>query len=112
MVIIGAGAGVLNMHRPGIELETTQVVGVTDVNAEAAQKVADTYGCPMYADYKTMLAEAKPDVAVILVGKTSEDGAMIQIHGDEDLYPAGTFIEPLDDKDIEVKGSSPENVWS
>jgi predicted dehydrogenase len=66
MVIIGAGAGVLNMHRPGIELETTQVVGVTDVNAEAAQKVADTYGCPSFPDYKTMLAETKPDVAVIL----------------------------------------------
>jgi predicted dehydrogenase len=65
-VIIGVGAGVLGMHRPALELETTQVVGVSDLNAEVGEERAAELGCPFFADYRTMLAKTKPEVAVIL----------------------------------------------
>lgn len=52
------------------------------------------------------------DVAVVLVGKAGEDGALVQICGDEDLYPAGTFIEPLATDETVLKTTSAANVWS
>ncbi len=63
------------------------------------------------------------DVAVIEMEKTGEENVMLQILGDDELYPAGTIIEPFEDKpDVkEGKGpSAPEllvthavvNVWA
>lgn len=65
-VIIGVGAGVLNMHRPGLALATTELVGVADINTEVGYQRAQELGCPFYADYRAMLAETKPNVAVII----------------------------------------------
>lgn len=65
-VIIGVGAGVLNMHRPALTLETVQLVGVSDVNAEVGAARAAELVCPFYEDYERMLAETQPEVAVIL----------------------------------------------
>jgi predicted dehydrogenase len=64
--IIGVGAGVLNMHRPALELEAVKVVGASDINAEAGYQRAKELGCPFYADHRAMLSETKPDIAVIL----------------------------------------------
>ncbi len=65
-VIIGVGAGVLSMHRPALELETVDLVGVSDINAEVGRQRADELRCKFYEDYRAMLAETRPDVAVIL----------------------------------------------
>lgn len=65
-VIIGVGAGVLNMHRPALELEAVKVVGVCDLSSEVGHQRAKELGCAFFADYRTMLSETKPDVAVIL----------------------------------------------
>jgi predicted dehydrogenase len=64
--IVGVAAGVYQMHRPGLQLETTEVVGVNDMNVELGKQRADELGCPFYADYHQMLAETQPDVTVIL----------------------------------------------
>ena len=65
-VIIGVGAGVLGMHRPAFELDTTRLVGVSDLNAETGRARATELGCSFFPDYKTMLRETEPDVAVVL----------------------------------------------
>lgn len=64
--IIGVGAAVFNGHRPGLQLETVELVGVSDVNAERGLPRAEQLGCPFFADYHTMLAQTRPDVAVIM----------------------------------------------
>src|SRR5690349_2301804 len=64
--IVGAGAAVFGMHRPALSLPTVQVVGVTDVNQDLAEQRAEELGCPAFPDYRTMLADARPDVVVIM----------------------------------------------
>jgi len=65
-VIIGIGAGVLGMHRPAWQLETVELVAGSDIDAEAGRRNADEVGCAFYTDHRAMLAETRPDVAVIL----------------------------------------------
>jgi predicted dehydrogenase len=69
-VVIGVGAGVLDMHRPALQLETVDLVAASDVNAELGQRRADELGCAFYADHRTMLAETRADIAVILTPHT------------------------------------------
>ncbi len=64
--IVGVGATVLGMHRAALSLPAVQLVGVTDVNADAAARRAEELGCPAYPDYRTLLAEARPDVVVVM----------------------------------------------
>ncbi|GHA13061.1 dehydrogenase [Devosia pacifica] len=64
--IIGVGASILGGHRPGLELDTAELVGVTDVNQEIGSARAEELGVPFFADHHALLAEAKPDVVVIL----------------------------------------------
>ena len=40
-VLIGAGAGVLGMHRPALELESVELVAVSDINAEVGRQRAE-----------------------------------------------------------------------
>lgn len=65
-VIIGAGAGVLAMHRPALEQGSVHVVGVSDISTDVGRARADAFGCPFYADVGAMLRETAPDVAVVL----------------------------------------------
>ncbi len=65
-VVIGVGAGVFNMHRAGLELGTVEVVGVSDLNVAVGRQRASELGCAFFADYRQMLAEARPAVAVVM----------------------------------------------
>jgi predicted dehydrogenase len=65
-VVIGVGAGVFVMHRPALEWETVELVAVSDINAELGQPRATELGCAFYTDHRAMLADTRPDVAVIL----------------------------------------------
>ena len=69
-VVIGIGAGVVGMHRPAWQLETVELVAGSDVNEAAGRRTADELGCAFYADHRAMLAETRPDVAVILAPHT------------------------------------------
>jgi predicted dehydrogenase len=64
--IVGVGAAVLGMHRPAFSLPTVQVVGVTDVDQAAATQRAKELGCPAFPDYRSLIAEARPDVVVVM----------------------------------------------
>jgi len=64
--IIGASAGIAESHLDAIKnLPGAKIVGMQDVAPERATKRAAEFGCPFFADHKKMLAETKPDVAVI-----------------------------------------------
>lgn len=65
-VVIGAGAGIFNAHRAALALPMVELVAVADSNAERGQPVAQEFGCAFYLDYRQMLAETRPEVAVIL----------------------------------------------
>jgi len=64
--IIGVGSNVFNMHRPGLQDDLFQIVGVNDIRTDVGEKIGAEWGCPHYPDLTTLLAEAKPDVVVIL----------------------------------------------
>jgi len=68
LAIVGAGAGVFNMHAPALralEVEV-EVVGLSDVVAEPAQGRAADFGCPFFADYHQMLASTLPEAVVVI----------------------------------------------
>ena len=65
-VVIGVGAGVFKLHRPMLQQDHVELVGVSDVNADLGRQRANELGCPVYADHRAMLAETHPEVAVVL----------------------------------------------
>lgn len=65
-VVIGVGAGVLNMHRPAFELPTATLVAVSDINETLGRQRAAELGCSFYEDYRVMLADCRPDVTVVM----------------------------------------------
>jgi predicted dehydrogenase len=64
--IVGAGAGVLNMHREALALPTIDIVALSDINRVIGQVRAQELGCAFYADHQQLLAEVRPDVVVVM----------------------------------------------
>ena len=54
------------MHAPALQSAEIQVVGVCDVNLEAAERQAERFGCPYFADHRALLAAVRPDAAAVL----------------------------------------------
>ena len=64
--IIGSAAGIALTHlRALAQLPNAQIVGMSDVAAERGAERAAEYNTPFFTDHKTMLAEVRPDIAVI-----------------------------------------------
>lgn len=65
-VVIGVGAGIFKSHLPALTtLPSVDLVAVSDINAQTGKQRADELQCSFYEDYRQMLAETQPDVAVI-----------------------------------------------
>jgi predicted dehydrogenase len=64
--VIGAGAGVLKVHRPALLSQDVELVAITDINEELGRNRAVELGCDSYADHRDMLADKLPEVCVIL----------------------------------------------
>lgn len=64
--LVGVGANVFSMHRAGLDLPTTEIVGLFDINREVANKVSNELGCVAYPDLESMLADAQPDIVVVM----------------------------------------------
>jgi predicted dehydrogenase len=65
--VIGAGAEIFrNCHRDAFEHGIVEAAGVTDVDGLRARSVAAELGCAAFATVETLLAETRPDVAVIV----------------------------------------------
>lgn len=65
-VVIGAGAAVFQMHRPALRRDDVNLVAVCDTKQAKAQHLLEEFRCGFYSDYRRMLAEVNPDVAVIM----------------------------------------------
>ena len=64
--VIGVAAGVFSMHFPAVKQPIVDLVGVCDIREELGQQHAEMLGVPFYADYRRMIGELKPDVAVVI----------------------------------------------
>ncbi len=64
--IIGAGAGVFNMHRAALQLPEIDLVALSDINPTIGQQRAVELDCAFYSDHHQLLTEIQPDVAVIM----------------------------------------------
>jgi predicted dehydrogenase len=65
LIVIGAGANVWNLHRPGVEAIGAEVVAVHDADPVKAGKVAAELDCPAASTVDELLA-FDADAAVIL----------------------------------------------
>src|SRR3979411_3327211 len=64
--VIGVGANVFNMHDPALRSNNVEIVGVCDINVEAAERQAERLGCPYFADHRELLAATRPDAVAVL----------------------------------------------
>ena len=64
--VIGVGANVLGMHRPALESDLVNLVGVCDLDVQKGRERAAELNCPFFEDYHAMLRETQPDVAVVM----------------------------------------------
>lgn len=63
--IVGAGAISQSYAQAFEHCESAMLVAVADVRAEAAQALAQGFGCPSYASYKDLAQQAHPDAVII-----------------------------------------------
>ena len=64
-VIIGAGIISSSHLKTMANHSRTELAAIADISLEKAQAAADAYGIKAYTDYKEMILEEKPDIAVI-----------------------------------------------
>jgi UDP-N-acetyl-2-amino-2-deoxyglucuronate dehydrogenase len=64
--IIGCAAGIVPTHLQALaRLPGAQIVGMSDISAERGAARAAQVGCRFFVDHRALLAELRPDVAVI-----------------------------------------------
>ncbi len=64
--VVGVGANVFNMHAPALQSSEIEIAAVCDVNLAAAERQAERFGCPYFADHREMLAAIRPDAVAVL----------------------------------------------
>src|SRR3712207_695468 len=65
--LIGGGASIATTHvRAMQQIPQIQVAGLSDINPETGSARAVELDCPFFVDHRDLLAEVRPDVAVIL----------------------------------------------
>lgn len=65
-VVIGCAAVIASTHLHAMaNVPAVQIVGMADLDAERGRVVANEASCPFFTDYRRMLADVRPDVAVI-----------------------------------------------
>ncbi|MEK8132180.1 Gfo/Idh/MocA family oxidoreductase [Paenibacillus filicis] len=66
VAVIGCGSIAKHRHIPEYALlPQVELVAFCDINEERARSYADQYGAKVYTDYRTLLAEVKPDAVSI-----------------------------------------------
>ena len=64
--IIGCAAGIAPTHIAALaQLPNASIVGMADIAAARGAARAAESGCPFFTDHREMLAETRPDIAVI-----------------------------------------------
>jgi predicted dehydrogenase len=65
--VIGVGANVFDLHARAIRTSGLELVGVADVNRQAADKRAEQLGCPAFLDHRELLSATRPEAVAVLV---------------------------------------------
>lgn len=85
--VIGCAAVIASNHlRALASLPGAQIVGMADLNVERGSVPASQAGCPFFTDYRMMLADVRPDVAVICTPHPSHAAIAI------DCFAAGAHV--------------------
>jgi len=64
--IIGCAASIVPTHlRALAQVPNAQIVGMADINAERGSARAAEVGCAFFTDHRALLADLRPDIAVI-----------------------------------------------
>lgn len=93
IVIIGCGL-IADSHAKAIRtIIDAELVGVCDVNPDAAGRLAAEHGCAAFGDAREMLDKCKPDVAIICVPTF--------VHGENVKYCAERGVHVLCEKPLE-----------
>jgi predicted dehydrogenase len=64
--LIGVGANVYGMHRPGLELDHIEIAGVVDLRADVNERIHNEWHAPAFTDYRQMIEAIRPDVVVVM----------------------------------------------
>lgn len=95
IAVIGGGAVIAAAHLEAIAAQpTARLVGLSDLSAERVAPRAAAAGVPAFADHRAMLAELRPDLAVICTPHPS--------HADLTLDCFGAGAHVLVEKPIAV----------
>ena len=66
IAVIGCGEAGYEMHLPALALmKDVQTVGACDNDSGRRERAKEKFGVPVFADYREMLKEAKPQVVII-----------------------------------------------
>ncbi len=101
-VVIGVAASIFPTHRRGQIEAGVNVVAACDIRVEPGRQRAAEIGCAFYEDYRTMLAETRPDVAVIVTPHPLHPGIAI------DCLRAGCHV--LSEKPMAVDVASADQM--
>lgn len=103
VAVIGGGAVIAATHLEAIAaLPEARLVGLSDLSAERAAPRAAEAGVPFYADYRAMLAELRPDLAVICTPHPSHPAIA------HDCFAAGAHV--LVEKPIAVDVAAADSM--
>lgn len=103
IVLIGAGGFIAATHLEAIAaLPAAQLVGLSDISAEPLTQRAAAAGVPAFADHRAMLAELRPDLAVICTPHPSHAAIAL------DCLAAGAHV--LVEKPIAVSVSEADDL--
>jgi UDP-N-acetylglucosamine 3-dehydrogenase len=86
LAVIGVGAMGRSHARVAHELSNVELVGVSDVDEQAAARVAERYGTACFADHAALLDQANPDGVIVAV-PTSAHFAVVR-----DVLAAGCHV--------------------
>jgi predicted dehydrogenase len=96
VAIIGGGASIAHLHLQALsQLPGARVVGMSDINLEPGATRAREIDSAFFTDHRTMLAETRPDVAVICTPHPSHAALAL------DCFAAGAHV--LVEKPIAVE---------
>jgi UDP-N-acetylglucosamine 3-dehydrogenase len=102
VALIGVGNMGRNHLRVLMDIPEVEVVGVADLNLELAKSAAQKYGVPVYADYRQLFTDRKPQAVVIATPTTS--------HKEIALAAIGRGIHVLVEKPIAATVADAEQM--
>jgi UDP-N-acetyl-2-amino-2-deoxyglucuronate dehydrogenase len=103
VAVIGGGAVIAATHLEAIAaLPEVRLVGLSDLSAERAGPRAAEAGVPLFADYRAMLEELRPDLAVVCTPHPSHPAIA------HDCFAAGAHV--LVEKPIAVEVAAADGM--